>query len=331
MFIANQQFDLLRTMLRTLVGDNPFYTRKLEAADASSVIRNLAEFTEEVPFTTRAELDQDQRANPPLGTNVTYPLNRYARCLQQQQAGGDLWRWLDTAESWQAQVENGAEVFRTAGVAAGDRIFFTDPNPGQPGPWLALESGALAGGFCLCGDGLAGRAQLQAVLDLEATVLCGPAANLRRRADAAGPGEVDLGRSQVRLILAGGEPGGTALVRDRFAALWPNARCYDHVGLTEAGPMAGECPARPGVFHVLELSFLAEIVDPASGRPAEEGQAGELILTTLQRLGSPLLRYRTGWLVRAAVETACECGRHFLALEGGILGQVQPTPAPPAG
>jgi phenylacetate-CoA ligase len=56
------------------------------------------------------------------------------------------------------------------------------------------------------------------------------------------------------------------------------------------------------------------------------GQAGELVLTTLGRIGSPLLRYRTGDLVKRATvgvgpEARCACGRFEMALEGGILGR----------
>jgi len=46
-----------------------------------------------------------------------------------------------------------------------------------------------------------------------------------------------------------------------------------------------------------------------------------LVLTTLGRNGSPLIRYRTGDLVKASVENICTCGRSDLALEGGILGR----------
>jgi phenylacetate-CoA ligase len=86
-----------------------------------------------------------------------------------------------------------------------------------------------------------------------------------------------------------------------------------------------ECPARPGVLHVIESAYYAEVIDPATGQPAPRG---ELVLTTLARTGSPLLRYRTGDLVKCRLPIAdcrvepCECGRFDLALEGGILGRV---------
>ena len=68
--------------------------------------------------------------------------------------------------------------------------------------------------------------------------------------------------------------------------------------MTEVGPVTYQCPARPGVLHVLESAYLAEVIDPETDQPAAAGETGELVLTTLDRIGSPLLRYRTGDLVK---------------------------------
>ena len=72
---------------------------------------------------------------------------------------------------------------------------------------------------------------------------------------------------------------------------------------------------------MIETSYLAEVIHPETLRPIEHGGTGELVLTTLGRIGSPMLRYRTGDLVKPWSEGMCECGRHELALEGGILGR----------
>jgi phenylacetate-CoA ligase len=65
------------------------------------------------------------------------------------------------------------------------------------------------------------------------------------------------------------------------------------------------------------------VVEPAGGKPVSPGASGELILTTLGRIGSPLIRYRTGDLVKPAPSAGepCACGRFELALEGGIIGR----------
>jgi phenylacetate-CoA ligase len=86
------------------------------------------------------------------------------------------------------------------------------------------------------------------------------------------------------------------------------------------GAYGFECAAQTGL-HVNELEFVAEVLDPETGRPAGPGEVGELTLTNLGRWGSPVFRYRSGDRVRLAA-TPCACGRTFARLEGGILGRV---------
>ena len=87
--------------------------------------------------------------------------------------------------------------------------------------------------------------------------------------------------------------------------------------MTEMGAYGYECAAQAGL-HVNESEFIVEVLDPETGTSAREG---ELVLTNLGRLGSPMIRYRTGDRVRLA-ETPCACGRTFRRLEGGILGRL---------
>jgi phenylacetate-CoA ligase len=75
------------------------------------------------------------------------------------------------------------------------------------------------------------------------------------------------------------------------------------------------------VLHAIEDSYIAEVIDPLTGLPIARGVTGELVLTNLGRLGSPLIRYRTSDIVQAAAEERCECGTQDLALNGGILGR----------
>ena len=52
-----------------------------------------------------------------------------------------------------------------------------------------------------------------------------------------------------------------------------------------------------------------EIIDPVALEPVADGQLGELVLTTINREGMPLLRYRTRDLTRF-LPGECPCGRH---------------------
>jgi phenylacetate-CoA ligase len=152
---------------------------------------------------------------------------------------------------------------------------------------------------------------------LGATVLlCTPsyALHLLQVARARGADPATL---PVRVTVHAGEPGaGIPSVRARREAGW-GARAFDHAGMTEMGAYGYECEAQAGL-HVNESEFVAEVIDPATGAPAAEG---ELVLTNLGRVGSPLVRYRTGDRVRRAAGP-CPCGRTFARLEGGILGRL---------
>jgi phenylacetate-CoA ligase len=90
--------------------------------------------------------------------------------------------------------------------------------------------------------------------------------------------------------------------------------------MTEIGSLAIECAQNPGGLHLLETECIVEILDPESQQEVSPGQLGELVITNLGRLGSPLIRYRTGDLV-VADTSECPCGRALLRLAGGILGR----------
>ncbi len=84
---------------------------------------------------------------------------------------------------------------------------------------------------------------------------------------------------------------------------------YNSYGLSEMnGPgVAFECPEKEGL-HVWEDNFLVEIIDPQTLEPLPDGQEGEVVFTTLNREGMPLIRYRTRDLAYIYPDP-CPCGR----------------------
>jgi phenylacetate-CoA ligase len=86
-------------------------------------------------------------------------------------------------------------------------------------------------------------------------------------------------------------------------------KAYDIYGLTElSGPgVAFECSEQNGM-HINEDHFLAEIIDPDTGEVLPEGEAGELVFTSLDKRAFPLLRYRTRDICVLSREK-CSCGR----------------------
>jgi phenylacetate-CoA ligase len=172
----------------------------------------------------------------------------------------------------------------------------------------------------LPGGGLSSVARLRLMRDNQANILCCTPTYALRLAEVAATERIETASLGVKTIIVAGEPGGSIpATRAKLESVWPGARVFDHHGMTEVGPVTYECPKQPGVLHVIESAYFAEVIDPGSGQPATEG---ELILTTLTRTGSPLLRYRTGDLVKCDAGAKCECGRSTLRLPGGIIGRV---------
>ncbi|MBI3877718.1 MAG: AMP-binding protein [Verrucomicrobia bacterium] len=318
------QFVQLDKLLCEVLPTNPFYARKLGAAGVSADLAGLDDFFARVPFTTKAELIADQSANPPYGSDLTYPFYNYTRCHQTSGSAGRPLRWLDTPQSWNWMLDQWELVHRAAGTAHSDTLFFAFSFGPFLGFWTAFEAAQRFSALCVPGGGMQSVARLRAILDQAVTVLCCTPSYAIHLAEVAARENISLRYSKVRLLCVAGEPGGSIpATRRRLEELWPGARVFDHHGMTEVGPVTFECPARPGVLHVIESAYIAEVVDPATGRRAEPGQTGELVLTNLGRTGSPLLRYRTGDLVKPLpLRGHCACGRHDLALEGGILGRV---------
>src|SRR5688572_9116063 len=324
--IHASQLQSLNELLRQIVPANSFYTQKVLESSAPRAFTSLAQFEQAFPFTTKDELARDQKEHPLYGRNLTFPLDHYSRFHQTSGTSGKPLRWLDTAESWEEMLECWVEVFRTASVTSNDVGFFAFSFGPFLGFWLAFEAANRIGMLSIPGGGLSTVGRLNAILETKATVLCCTPSYAIHLAESAAQERIDLKKSCVRRIVVAGEPGGSlSATRAHIERLWPGARVFDHHGMTEVGPVTYECPERPCRLHVIHWAYFAEVIDPQTLQPAPPGERSELVLTTLKRTGSPLLRYRTGDLVVAAKhhtrDAACECGRYDLALEGGILGR----------
>ncbi len=301
----------LRAGLNQVLKTNAFWRSRL------TEVRTWDDF-ERLPLTTKAELLADQAAQPPYGTNLTYPLDRYVRLHQTSGSSGDHpLRWLDTAESWDWWARIWSEyVYPAAGVGAGDRIFFAFSFGPFIGFWSAFEGAERLGALAISGGAMTSEQRVRTLLDLHATVLMSTPTYALRLAGVADDLGISLGSSDIRVTLHAGEPGASIPATRAAIEAAYSAACFDHTGMTELGPTGFSCSQRDGI-HAIESEFIFEVLGSA-GRPALEG---ELVATNLGRWGMPLVRYRTGDRVRISREP-CSCGSPFLKLVGGIEGRV---------
>ena len=119
--IAAHQMGRLRAGLQRMLASSRFYQRKLASLDLGQVAS--LDGLRRLPFTTKAELVEDQRDHPPYGTNLTYSLRDYVRLHQTSGTTQQPLKILDTQESWDWWAECWAAVYRAAGVTTEDVVF----------------------------------------------------------------------------------------------------------------------------------------------------------------------------------------------------------------
>jgi len=312
------QLERLRAGLDVILEGNRFYQERLHP------VRSWQDF-QRLPLTTKDEITADQQANPPFGTNLTFPVARYNRLHQTSGTSGTRpLRWLDTPESWDWWTRIWAEhIYRSAGVQPGDRVFFAFSFGPFIGFWTAFSGAERLGALVIPGGAMTTEQRLRTMLELHATVLCSTPTYAIRLAEVAQAAGIDLPGSNIRITLHAGEPGASVpATRDLIERSF-GARCFDHTGMTELGPTGVSCDERDGV-HLIESEFIFEIRDDAGvvhPLPETGTIGGELVATNLGRWGSPLIRYRTGDRV-VVTRAPCSCGSPFAKLLGGIRGRV---------
>lgn len=315
------QLKKFQLLLEPVLNTNAFYRRKLGQAGVRRAedVQTLEDLRR-LPFTTKLELTSDQAEHAPYGTNLTFGRERYTRIHQTLGTTGEPLRCLDTDESWQWWARCWAAVYKAASVTSMDRIFFAFSFGPFIGFWSAYEGARLIGALSFPGGGMSSHQRVRAIVVNDVSVLvCTPtyAMHLVEVAEQEG---LDIKNSNVRITIHAGEPGASLpATKQRIESAW-GARCYDHAGATEVGAWGYECMAQAGV-HLNEGEFICEVIDPATGKAAHEG---ELVVTNLGRAGMPVIRYRTGDHVKL-LTAPCECGRTYHRLEGGVIGRVDDT------
>jgi len=149
--------------------------------------------------------------------------------------------------------------------------------------------------------------QVQLMKNFQTTVLhATPSYLLHLHAALASEG-VDREQLALRKAFIGAEPHSEE-TRRKIEQLF-GIDAYNSYGLSEMnGPgVAFECQYKTGL-HLWEDAYVLEVIDPRSLQPCAEGETGEIVLTTLQRQATPLLRYRTRDLSHL-VSGHCPCGR----------------------
>lgn len=291
---------LVRTVQRCY--DNvPFYHNKmkdmgLEPGD----IRGIEDIVR-LPFTTK----EDLRNNYPFGLRAL-PQSEIVRVQGTSGTTGKLTVVPYTRHDVDVWAESAGRCLTMAGLTKEDIIhvcygygLFTG---GLGADFAAQRIGAMA---VPMSAGNTAR-QIMCMEDFGSTALaCTPSYALYLAESIAEAGKVDA--MKLRVGIHGAEPW-TEEMRKKIEDIL-HIECFDIYGLCEiTGPgVAMDCRQHKGL-HINHDFFYPEILDPITHEPMDDGELGELVFTTLEKEGMPLLRYRTKDLTSIDHST-CECGR----------------------
>lgn len=303
---AIQNEKLVKQVKR--VYENVEYYRKLmdEKGVKPEDVQSIEDL-HKLPFLTKADL-RDAYPYGLLGTDLK-------NCVRIQSTSGTTGRRV-VAFYTQKDVDMWEECCARAVVAAGG----TNEDVCQVAYGYGLFTGGpgLNGGShkvgCLTLPMSSGNTerQIQFMQDLHSTILCctpSYAAYIGETLKDMGltPDDIDL-----KAGIFGAEPWTEEMRRNIEKSL--GIKAYDIYGLTEtSGPgVSFECEEQTGM-HINEDHFLAEIIDPETGEVLPEGTKGELVFTSLDKEGFPLLRYRTRDICVLS-RKKCSCGRTLIKM-----------------
>lgn len=317
--IRTWQLTQLNALLHEVRDRNSFWKKRLADHLPVGPLNDLSEL-QKIPFLTRQDIVRDQLESPPFGTNLTYPRSRYCRLHQTSGTAGRPMRWLDTPESWSWLMGLWGQIYRLVGIRPDDIFAFPFSFGPFIGFWAAFEGAQQLGNLSLPMGGMSSEGRIKAIDELGATIICCTPTYALRLADVAEQMGISPRKNAVRMLILAGEPGAAIpAIRNRIEERW-DARVIDHWGMTDIGSLGIEPVDAPGELAILESECIAEIIEQNGTEPVSPGEIGELVITNLGRWGQPVIRYRTGDLVKE-ITTPSSTGLELLRLENGILSR----------
>jgi len=300
--LEQHQFENLRKLVEKLYTKVPFYKKKMDDAGVKpSDIKKLSDI-QKLPFTTK----DDMREIYPYGLLAV----ELKEIVEIHTSSGTTGKPVVDAYT-EKDIEIWGEVMARTLAMGGttkDDIIQNAYGYGLFTGGLGIHyGGRKIGATIIPISGGNTRRQLDVMVDFKTTVLtCTPSYSLYL-AEVGRESGIDFKKLGLKAGFFGAEPWSESMRKDIQEKL--HLKAYDIYGLTEIiGPgVSSECEYQ-NMLHINEDHFYPEIIDPLTGKVLPDGERGELVITTLTKEGTPILRYRTRDITYLNREK-CECGR----------------------
>ncbi|MCR5837898.1 MAG: phenylacetate--CoA ligase [Lachnospiraceae bacterium] len=300
-----EQLKLIDAQIKRLIKTDSYYGKMYRELGIDKV-ESFEDF-KKIPFSSK----EDLRNAYPLGIQAV-PDEEVVRIHSSSGTTGKpviIPYTKKDVEDWATMF---ARCYEMAGITKNDRIHIT---PGY-GLWTAgigFQAGCekLGAMAIPMGPGNTEK-QLQMMQDLGSTVLTATSSYALLLAE-----EINKRGLKDKIKLKKGVIGSERWSEKKreYIANELGIELYDIYGLTEIyGPGIGvNCDKNEGIHYWDDYLYI-EIIDPKTGEQVEDGEEGEIVITTMVKEGAPLIRFRTHDISRI-IPKKCSCGSEFPMLD----------------
>ncbi len=300
-----------------------FHRGLYDAAGITPANIRCLEDIRHIPKVEKSMMRDIQRKDPfPYGDALCVPLEAVTAYRQTSGTTGQPVYQPDTWQDWEWWAECWACLLWAQGYRPADRVFIPFGYNIFVAFWAGHYGAEKIGCEVIPGGVLDTKARLLKIQELQATALMGTPTYILGMADVAkNQMGIDPAELTINKITCAGEPGaGISSTKKRIETAW-NAKVYDHAGATEIGAWSYECSHQPTGMHINEAFFYVEIEDIETGEIiTEPGRRGKMIITALDRLAQPCVRFDSKDIIEWAPD-ACTCGRTYRIIKGGVVGR----------
>ena len=316
----NNNFDIngnfnygptLSNKIKNVLKKSKFYKNKLKKFKNKKI---NSEIFDKIPFTTKKELLNDQKKHPPFGSNLTVEKKNIQRIHRTSGTSNKPLILALTKNDLKLMAETGSTCSKISGLKSNDIVFHCLNYcmwMGGLTDHLSLEKS----GAAVIPYGVGNSKQLiESIQNIKAsTISCTPSYLnklvyvLNEFFDVK---PKDLG---LRLGLLGTEGGlQDENYRKKIEDTWGIKAINFNYGMAEVWSIFGsECfNCQDGLNFVSNGNLYLELINPQNLKNIEikPGSEGEMVVTTLNKEAQPIIRYRTGDIIKINKTKACKCG-----------------------
>lgn len=316
--IKDFQSEQLRKQLLYINENSPYYRQLFRKKDIDiSAIKSIDNLSQ-LPVTTKVELQQNN------DDFFCVPQREIIDYASTSGTTGSPVNFGLTDNDLTRLAYNECISFQCAGITANDTVQLMTTMDRRFMAGLAYFLGLRKLGASVIRTG-AGIPALQwdSILRLQPTYLIAVPSFLLKLINYAENNGIDLRSTSIKGAVCIGEPlrnqdFSSSKITKRIQEKWA-IQLYSTYASTEMSTAFTECEYQQGGHQHPEL-IITEILD-SENNPVKEGEIGELTITTLGVEGIPLIRFKTGDLVKKYT-SSCPCGRNTPRI-GPVLGRAQ--------